>query len=88
MLQDLGAPLEACLAITVDTDAVVARLLKRAELEGRADDNEETIRERMRVYDSQTAPLLEYYTSRGLLIEVDGMGTVDEVEGRIREVVS
>jgi adenylate kinase len=88
MLADLGAPLDACLAITVDTDAVVARLLKRAELEGRADDNEETIRERMRVYDSQTAPLLDYYTRCGLLIEVDGMGTVDEVEQRIWEVVS
>ena len=88
MLGELGAPLDACLAITVDTDAVVDRLLKRAEIEGRADDNEETIRERMSVYDSQTAPLLDYYTGRGLLVEVDGMGAVEEVTARIREVVN
>ena len=55
------------------------RLLKRAEIEGRADDNEETIRERMSVYDEQTAPLLDYYRSRGLLKEVDGMGSVEQV---------
>jgi adenylate kinase len=87
MLELLGAPLDACLAITADTEAVVTRLIKRAQLEGRADDNEETIRERMRVYDAQTAPLLEYYAQRGLLREVDGMGTVEEVSARIREVV-
>jgi len=86
-LGSLGMPLEACLAIAVDNDAVVARLMSRAEIEGRADDNEETIRERMRVYDAQTAPLLEYYAQRDLLIEVDGMGTVEEVTERIRDAV-
>lgn len=87
MLESLGTPIEACLAIAVDNEAVVARLVKRAETEGRADDNEEAIRERMRVYDAQTAPLLEYYAQRDLLVEVDGMGTVEEVTGRIRDVV-
>ena len=53
--------------------------MKRAEIEGRADDNEETIRERMSVYDAQTAPLLDYYRSRGLLKEVNGMGSVQDV---------
>ena len=88
MLGELGTPLEACLAITVDAEAVVARLLERAKIEGRADDNEETIRERMRVYDAQTAPLLDYYGDRGLRIEVDGMGTVDEVAARITEALA
>jgi len=87
MLAELGMPLQCCLALTVDTEAVVQRLLKRAEIEGRADDNEATIRERMRVYEEQTAPLLAYYRERGLLAQVDGMGTVDEVAERIREVV-
>jgi adenylate kinase len=85
LLAKLGVELDCCLALTVDNDAVVARLLKRAEIEGRADDNEETIRERMRVYDAETAPLLEFYGSRDRLIEVDGMGTIEEVGKRIRE---
>ena len=85
LLDKLGVELDCCLALTVDNDAVVARLLKRAEIEGRADDNEETIRERMRVYDAETAPLLQFYASRDLLIEVDGMGTIEEVGKRIRE---
>jgi adenylate kinase len=85
LLGRLGVELDCCLALTVDNDAVVARLLKRAEIEGRADDNEETIRERMRVYDAETAPLLEFYRSRDRLIEVDGMGTIEEVGKRIRE---
>jgi adenylate kinase len=87
-LEKLGAPLERCLAVTVDTEAVVQRLLKRAEIEGRADDNEETIRERMRVYEKQTAPLLDHYGKAGLLAEVDGMGTVAEVFERIEEALS
>ncbi len=87
MLGRLSTPLQRCVAITVDTEAVVQRLVKRAEIEGRADDNEETIRERMRVYDAQTAPLLKYYTDAGLLAEVDGMGEVDEVCARIERVL-
>ena len=59
------------------------RLLKRAETSGRADDTEEVIRHRQEVYTAETAPLLEVYGSRGLVIEVDGMGNVDEVTRRI-----
>ena len=87
MLAELGTPLDVCLAITADTDAIVERLLKRAEIEGRADDNEETIRERMKEYEAKTAPLLDYYGKQGLLSEVDGMGEVAEVTARIREVI-
>ncbi len=88
VLGKLGAKLDCCLAITVDTEEVVQRLLKRAEIEGRADDNEETIRERMRVYDAQTAPLLDYYKERGLLVEVPGMGTVEDVSSAVIEALS
>ena len=59
------------------------RLLKRAEIEGRTDDNEETIRNRMKVYSSQTEPLLEHYRSAGILVPVDGVGEIDEVRQRI-----
>jgi adenylate kinase len=88
MLDKVETPLERCVALTVDTEAVVQRLLKRAEFEGRADDNEETIRERMRVYDAQTAPLLEFYKGKDILREVDGMGTMEEVSARVETALS
>ena len=88
LLSKLGVELDCCLALTVDNDAIVERLLKRAEIEGRADDNEETIRERMREYDSKTAPLLEFYGSRGRLVEVDGMGTIAEGGERIKQALA
>lgn len=87
LLTKLGTPLDCCLALTVENEAVVQRLLKRAQIEGRADDNEATIRERMRVYDSQTAPLLSFYRGRGRLVEVSGMGAIEEVGQRIREAL-
>ena len=78
-----GFTLKAVVSLTADEDAIVDRMLKRAEIEGRPDDNEETIRHRMEVYHEQTDPLLDVYRTRGLLIEVDGMGTVDEVSQRV-----
>lgn len=83
MLSELGKSVECCLAITVDTEEVVERLLKRAEIEGRADDNEESIRERMKVYDSQTAPLLDYYEKSGVLRRVAGMGAIEQVAAEL-----
>lgn len=65
--------------IHVSQEELVRRLLKRAELEGRADDNEETVRTRMRVYQEQTEPLLAYYRDKGLLIEINGEQSIDEV---------
>ena len=65
--------------LTVDQDELVARLMHRAEVEGRSDDTEEVIRHRQAIYTEQTAPLLAVYAERGLLVEVDGMGEVDEV---------
>ncbi len=87
LLSKLGVELDCCLALTVDNDAIVERLLKRAEIEGRTDDNEETIRERMREYDSKTAPLLKFYKDRERLVEVDGIGTIDEVGERIKQAL-
>ncbi len=82
-LAETGRPLDAVISLLADTDEVVARLLKRAEIDGRADDNEETIRVRLQVYAEQTEPLLDVYSSRGLLVEVDGLGEVDEVSERV-----
>jgi adenylate kinase len=83
MLAAHGATLDHVLELTVDDDAVVARLLKRAESEGRADDTEEVIRERMAIYHRETKPLSDTYRAHGLLVEVDGLGQVDEVTTRI-----
>jgi adenylate kinase len=82
-LAETGRPLEAVVSLLADTDEVVARLLRRAEIDGRSDDNEETIRVRLQVYAEQTEPLLDVYRSRGLLVEVDGLGEVDEVSERV-----
>ena len=58
-------------------------LLKRLEIDGRSDDNEETIRVHLQVYAEQTEPLLEVYRGRGLLVEVDGLGEIEEVSERV-----
>lgn len=78
-----GGSLDAVVLLEADTDEVVARLLKRAELEGRADDTEAVIRHRQEVYAEQTAPLIELFSERGILVAVDGLGTVEEVADRI-----
>ena len=78
-----GFTLDAVISLTADEDAIVERMLKRAEVENRPDDNEETFRNRLEVYHQETDPLLEVYGERGLLVEVDGMGSVEEVSARI-----
>ena len=82
-LAETNRPITAVISLLADTEEVVARLLRRAEIDGRADDNEETIRVRLQVYADQTAPLLEVYRSRGLLVEVNGLGDIDEVSDRV-----
>jgi adenylate kinase len=83
ILAEQGTALDAVVLITADTDEVVRRLLNRALEQGRADDTEEVIRRRMEVYAEQTAPLIEVYSSRNLVREVDGLGAVAEVTERI-----
>ena len=83
MLAEKGEALDAVLELTVDAEEVVQRLVKRAETSGRSDDTEEVIRERQELYVRETAPLAEAYTQRGLLVQIDGMGSMDEVEARI-----
>jgi adenylate kinase len=88
MLERLGTPLDRCIALTVDEDEIVTRLLKRAEIEGRSDDNEETIRKRLEIYQVQTQPLIAHYSRRGIVRDVDGLGSIDEVAKRIEEALS
>jgi adenylate kinase len=88
LLERMGTHLERCIALVVDEGPLVARLLGRAKIEGRSDDSEETIRTRMSVYRAQTAPLVDYYRKRGVLAEVDGLGSIEEVAKRIEEALS
>lgn len=83
MLERSGASLDAVVEITLDPEAVVARLLKRAQEQGRADDTEPVIRHRLEVYAERTEPLAAIYASRGALVRVDGDAEVDEVADRI-----
>jgi adenylate kinase len=83
MLAGHDVSLDAVVSLAADQDELVARLLQRAQIEGRADDTEDVIRRRQEVYEEQTAPLLKVYGDRGLLVEVDGMGEVEAVTQRI-----
>ena len=88
MLDRLGTPLERCIALTVEEDEIVRRLLKRAQIEGRSDDSEETVRKRLKIYHAQTEPLIAHYSKQGIVRAVDGLGTIDEVAKRIEEALS
>ena len=83
MLKDSGLALDVVVEITADAEAVVARLLKRAGEQGRADDTEPVMRHRLEVYHQQTEPVATYYVDQDLLEVVDGRGTIDEVTERI-----
>lgn len=83
MIRFTGHQLDAVVVLTVDQDEIVARLLQRAQEEGRADDTEDVIRRRQEIYLEQTQPLIAVYKERGLVHEIDGMGEVDEVTKRI-----
>lgn len=87
MLEDLGAPLEHVVSLTVDEEEIVARIRGRRAEESRGDDDDETVRKRLAVYREETAPLLDYYREAGLLHEVDGIGTPDEVAGRVARAI-
>lgn len=88
MLRSDGRVIDKVIELTVDTEAVVQRLLNRAQEQGRSDDTAEVIRRRLEVYFEQTAPLTAVYRERGLILEVDGMGDVPVVTERILTALS
>ena len=87
LLKEFEAKIAVVPFINVTQDILVQRLAKRAEIEGRADDNEDTIRTRMQVYESETAPLLDYYENRGLLVKINGEQLIDEVSADLTAVI-
>lgn len=83
MLTARGQQLDHVIELAVDAEVVVARLLERAATQGRSDDTEDVIRNRQKIYADETAPLVDIYGGRGLLVRVDGLGPVDDVAERI-----
>lgn len=80
LLADIDGEISIVPYIKVDEEVLVQRLINRGKIEGRADDNEQTIRTRMQVYQEETAPLLAYYRNRGLLVEINGEQSVEAVQ--------
>ena len=78
---------DAVVSLDVPEDELVRRLLERGRRAGRTDDTEDTIRRRLTVYKKNTQPLLDFYRDRGVLLEIDGTGTVEEVTTRIRDAL-
>ena len=82
-----GTELDAVIFLDIPVEELLRRLIERGHKEGRFDDSEDTIRRRVKVYEEQTLPLLEFYETRGILHRIDGVGTVDEVSERIFAVL-
>ncbi|HNC59729.1 MAG TPA: nucleoside monophosphate kinase, partial [Leptospiraceae bacterium] len=88
LLKDLGIALDAVVNLAVPDSELLARLLERAKIEGRADDNEETIKNRLTNYNNKTFPLLDYYRNHKLLKEINGSGKLDEITQLIKKELS
>jgi adenylate kinase len=88
ILKHQGQTMDEVLHIDVDAKLVVKRIASRAAEEGRSDDSEEVVRKRLRIYADQTAPLVDYYSAKGVLSRVLGNGTAEEVFQRIMSVLS
>jgi len=87
LLGRIEQPIDEALQIDVNVDQVIDRIAKRAEEEGRSDDTSEVVRNRMKVYSEQTAPVIEYYAGQGLLTRILGEGSIEEVFQRIKGVL-
>jgi adenylate kinase len=87
LLAAQGRAVDRVLLIDVAEEALIERMVKRAAIEGRADDTPETIRRRQEVYREQTAPLIAFYDERDLVTRVDGLGSVDEIAERMQAAV-
>lgn len=87
MLSRRGSQVDAVIRLKVDEAALIARITKRYEAEGRADDNPEAFRKRLDAYSSQTAPLVEVYRSQSKLQEIDGMASMEAVSAAIAGIL-
>ncbi|MEK6224034.1 MAG: adenylate kinase [Thermodesulfobacteriales bacterium] len=88
MLKAENESIDAVVSIEVPDEEIIDRIKIRAEVEGREDDTVDTVKNRLDVYHNQTKPLKSFYQSEGILSEVEGMGTIDEVFERIEAVLN
>jgi adenylate kinase len=88
LLARIGQPMDYAVQLEVPTSLLVERIAGRAKAEGRADDNPESVRKRLEVYDSQTAPVIDFYRRHGQLTVVDGLGGLDDVCTRLIEAIA
>ena len=88
MLKAKQATVDRVMVLDVDEKQLVERLLARAAKEGRSDDNLESIRQRLKVYHQQTAPLIAFYEKRGVVKKVRGSGSVEEIAGRMKSAAA
>lgn len=89
MLADKGRSLDAVVELTVDEGILLERIQKRAAETGgeRADDNAETLRNRLAVYHEQTAPIVPYYDNKGMLTRIDGMAPIEQVAADLEKAL-
>ncbi len=87
VLERLGQPADEAILIDIDQQQIIDRIAKRASEEGRSDDTREVVRNRLKVYQEQTAPVGDYYAEQGLLTRVLGDGSIEEVLQRILSVL-
>ena len=88
MLNKRGTDVSVMLNLQVEEEELINRLLERGKVSGRSDDNLETIKSRLDVYHKQTAPLADYYIGEGKHVAIKGMGTIEEIFGRIKDAVN
>ena len=87
LLARLNQNIDHALALIVDEEQIVTRLAQRASEQGRTDDSESVVRHRLQVYADQTAPVVNYYESKGLLTRIDGVGSVEEINQRLMDAM-
>lgn len=83
ILEKRNEKVSLVLALDVDDQEIIKRLLKRAELEGRKDDTRDVIENRIKVYNQQTQPLIDHYSKNGHFTSISGIGDIDQIFGAI-----
>ncbi len=88
LLAERGESVNSLIALKVDDDEIVKRLLERGKTSGRADDaNEEVIRNRIAVYKAETSPVYNYYAEKDLSVEIEGVGSIEDIQGRLASLI-
>jgi adenylate kinase len=87
LLAKIGQSMDLAVQLEVDQELLVDRLAGRAKAEGRADDSPDAVRNRLKVYEEQTAPVVDHYRTQGKLAHLDGVGSLDDVFTRILEAI-